>query len=348
MLAERNGEAAAALGADVTVAPYGPGDGLPLFVTPRTGALRQDRDAATGWMREHEAALDGILRDVGAVVLRGFAFGDTGGFAQAIDHYPDMAFGYAAGAAPRANIQGRVFEATRSPPEVSITLHQEMAYLPAFPSRLAFFCNHAPDSGGETLIGDVRRFEALVSQRFRGEVEARGVRYVRSFRSPDFAVEEPRLEGLYKTWAEAFSTDDPVKVEAECAAMGLECVWNADGGVSVRYDSPGFVRHPVTGRQLWFNQIATQTMTDATYGPEVMGAFRRLSGAEHPLPYVTTFADGGPIAEADVAAVRQTLAGLQVAFPWRQGDLMLIDNFLTFHGRSPYAGRRDVQVALLN
>ncbi|MBV9510691.1 MAG: TauD/TfdA family dioxygenase [Caulobacteraceae bacterium] len=336
------------LGEAVVCEAYGPGAGLPLFVSPLTTSLQKDSEAAAQWVRAHEAALDDILHDVGAVVLRGFAFPDTRGFARAIDHYPEMAFGYAAGAAPRANIQGRVFEATRSPPEVSIPLHQEMAYLPIFPTRLAFFCNHPPDTGGETLIGDVRRFEASAPGRFRDEVEARGVRYVRSFRAPDWPIEDPRLEGLYKTWAEAFSTDDPREVEAACAAMALGCAWNADGGVSVSYDAPGFMRHPVTGRRLWFNQIATQTMTESTYGAEIMGAFQRLCGADHPLPYVTTFADGGPIPNEAVAAIRQTLAGLEVAFPWRKGDLMLLDNFLTFHGRSPFTGRRDVQVALLN
>jgi alpha-ketoglutarate-dependent taurine dioxygenase len=348
MLQEQRSQTRVDLGPAVVCEPYAGGDGLPLFITARARALRETTEAAVAWVREHEDAIDALLRDVGAVVLRGFALPDTTSFEQLIDHYPEMAFGYAAGAAPRANIQGRVFEATRSPPQVSIPLHQEMAYLPVFPTRLAFFCNHAPDTGGETLIGDVRRFEALAPRRFRDEVEARGVRYVRSFRSPEWPVEDRRLEGLYKTWVEAFSTEDAGQVEAQCRAMGLGCAWNADGSVSVRYNSPGFVRHPVTGRQLWFNQIATQTMTEGVYGAETMNGFRQLCGADHPLPYVTTFADGGPIRGEDVAAIRQTLAGLQVAFPWRQGDVMLLDNFLTFHGRSPFTGQRDVQVALLS
>ena len=35
----------------------------------------------------------------------------------------------------------------------------------------------------------------------------------------------------------------------------------------------------------------------------------------------------------------------EMAFPWRQGGLTILDNVYTFHGRNPYTGRRDVQVA---
>ena len=42
------------------------------------------------------------------------------------------------------------------------------------------------------------------------------------------------------------------------------------------------------------------------------------------------------------------LNGLIVRFPWSHGDVMLLDNFLTAHGRNSYTGKRDVQVALLN
>ena len=36
-----------------------------------------------------------------------------------------------------------------------------------------------------------------------------------------------------------------------------------------------------------------------------------------------------------------------IAVPWQNGDILMIDNILTFHGRNPYTGHRDVQVALL-
>jgi alpha-ketoglutarate-dependent taurine dioxygenase len=35
-----------------------------------------------------------------------------------------------------------------------------------------------------------------------------------------------------------------------------------------------------------------------------------------------------------------------VSFPWQAGDAMFVDNFLVAHGRAPFTGDREVQVAL--
>jgi len=36
----------------------------------------------------------------------------------------------------------------------------------------------------------------------------------------------------------------------------------------------------------------------------------------------------------------------KLAFRWQAGDVMLVENRLTGHGRNPFAGARDVQVML--
>jgi alpha-ketoglutarate-dependent taurine dioxygenase len=36
------------------------------------------------------------------------------------------------------------------------------------------------------------------------------------------------------------------------------------------------------------------------------------------------------------------------SWPWRNGDVMILDNLQVWHGRNPYQGPRDVQVALLD
>jgi alpha-ketoglutarate-dependent taurine dioxygenase len=35
-----------------------------------------------------------------------------------------------------------------------------------------------------------------------------------------------------------------------------------------------------------------------------------------------------------------------VSFPWRRGDLMVVDNRLVGHGRNPYSGDRRVLVTM--
>jgi hypothetical protein len=35
-----------------------------------------------------------------------------------------------------------------------------------------------------------------------------------------------------------------------------------------------------------------------------------------------------------------------VTFPWRKGDVLLLDNMLAAHGRAPYVGARQVLVGM--
>ncbi len=46
-------------------------------------------------------------------------------------------------------------------------------------------------------------------------------------------------------------------------------------------------------------------------------------------------------------ALHPLLDTVTTGFRWAARDLLLIDNIMTFHGRTPYTGKRDVQVALL-
>ncbi len=335
------------VGDEVRQAPYDRGRGVPVFVSPVDPALAHDLQASVAWIQSRQAALDEMLCEVGAVVLRGFAWRDTDGFAAAIDHYPTMAYGYLGGATPRDQVKGKVYEATHAPATAKLMFHQEMAYLPHYPSKLAFFCNAAPETGGETLIADVRRFDSEMDQRFRDEIRRRGVRYRRNFRRPDWSSGNLDLDTFHRPWTEAFSTNDPKVAEAGCEAMGLAFEWETNGSLSVIYDAPGFVTHPRTGREIWFNQIPSQSPNVSSVGTERAALYDSHYGADNPRPYRTTYADGGEIAYEDLMALYPLLESLEVAFPWRAGDLMLLDNFYVFHGRGAYTGNRDVQVALL-
>jgi alpha-ketoglutarate-dependent taurine dioxygenase len=44
--------------------------------------------------------------------------------------------------------------------------------------------------------------------------------------------------------------------------------------------------------------------------------------------------------------LRECYRAETVALPWRQGDVLVVDNMLTSHGRSPFRGRRRTLVAM--
>ena len=80
--------------------------------------------------------IDWLLVRHGALLLRGFPVRDTDAFTRLISHYRPHGAGYVGGATPRAAIKGAVYEATQVPQQVTILLHQEMAYLKDYPVKL--------------------------------------------------------------------------------------------------------------------------------------------------------------------------------------------------------------------
>ena len=67
---------------------------------------------------------------------------------------------------------------------------------------------------------------------------------------------------------------------------------------------------------------------------------------EQDLPRNAYFGDGSPIPDSDLDLIREAYRTSEVAFPWRQGDVLLLDNMLVAHGRNPYQGARRILAAL--
>lgn len=332
--------------ARVTVTPYGPGGGFPVFVQPNDAQLRSDVHAARAWFVEHRASFDALLDTHGALVLRGFPVRTTEEFGDLVAHYDSPEFGYTGGASPRGQIAGRVFESTRTPPEDLIQLHQEMAYLPTYPARVAFYCHMPSVTGGETFVGRVRHVVDALPPEFVAAVKARGVCYRRNFRDAGTTSGDVYLDALHRPWQAAFSTDDRQVPLDACHAMGLTAEWLEDGSLSTAYVSPGLVDHPRTGERIWFNQIATATIRPESIGPRFTAYQAYYDGK--PTPYETTYGDGAPIPAGYLDSLYAALRAAIVCFAWSAGDVMIVDNYLAAHGRNAFTGLRDVQVALLN
>lgn len=332
--------------ADVSLTPFAPGLGLPLFIQPETSQLAQDADHFRGWFRDNEAAIDALLYEAGALVFRGFPVRDAQGFSALIDHYESPPLAYTGGSAGRGELATRVFEATNAPARLQIALHQEMAYLPNYPDRLSFFCRMPSVTRGETILGDMRRVTAELDSALVRKVDERGVLYTRNLRDRRQTTGDAYFDAIHRTWQDAFNTEDPAKPVEDAANMGLGAEWLDDGSLNVTYRGPGLLNHPKTGERLWFNQL--QTMNLGPHNTPSFETYEAQYGATGRYPFKAAFGDCSPVSPADAQALADTLDACTVAFPWSSGDVMLVDNYRCAHGRNPFTGLRDVQVALLN
>jgi Taurine catabolism dioxygenase TauD, TfdA family len=141
----------------------------------------------------------------------------------------------------------------------------------------------------------------------------------------------------------AFGTDDRAAVERYCRADAIDFAWQPDGGLRTRQRRSAFVRHPLTGQRCWFNQVAF--LNEWTLDPEVRELLVDVYGVDGP-PFTKGFGNGDPIGEDVVALLNEVYQVHTVREPWQAGDLRLVDNIRTAHGREAYTGPREVLAGL--
>ncbi|KAL3617086.1 hypothetical protein CASFOL_039480 [Castilleja foliolosa] len=104
-------------------------------------------------IKDQRPWLDSLLHKHGSILFRGFdSLATSSDFNDVVEAFGYKELPYIGGAAPRTNVVGRVFTANESPPDQKIPFHHEMAQVPEYPSKLFFYCEIEPASGGETPI----------------------------------------------------------------------------------------------------------------------------------------------------------------------------------------------------
>ncbi len=64
------------------------------------------------------------------------------------------------------------------------------------------------------------------------------------------------------------------------------------------------------------------------------------------LPRNVYYGDGSRIEDSVKDEIRSIYHETAVAFPWRAGDVLMLNNMLTAHARNPYVGARKIVVAM--
>ncbi len=332
------------LGPDVRCHELAP-DRPPLFIEP-AGDRLLSRDAFQAWTATHKPDLENLIVRHGGIVLRGFPTQETTDFAALTDLFPSFEAGYAGGVAPRAAISGKVMEATRLDAKQRLTLHSEMAYLRHYPARIAFFCRRAAPIGGETLIGDVRGLVDAMPPQLVQRLEQAGSVVTRNYAAKQKQLDANCVHMELRGWNQAFYTDDPAEVEALCEQRGLRPVWNEDGSLTVFTSLNPLVVHPQTGRKLYRSLLHVFLPNRSAAPGQDEAMFKAVRDSQKHQSGVV-LGNGEPLPEADTKLIRDLVDDVTYAWPWRDGDIMILDNLQVWHGRNPYEGPRDVQVALL-
>ncbi len=306
---------------------------LDLDRTPGAPAiLSTNTDDPAGWALEHRDALRAAVVEHGAVLVRGLGLRDrtqvgavfaglTGGLMTEKEAF-----------APRQRHPGGMYSSMRWPANQPMCMHHELSYALEVPGLMLFACLVAPAKGGATALADAPTVLDALPPAVVTRFEHEGWMLTRSYN-----------DEIGATFAEAFGTANLAGVQRYCRANAIEFAWQSDGGLRTRQRRPAVVRHPLTGRRCWFNQIAF--LNQWTLDPDVREYLVEVYG-EDGLPFNTCFGNGDPIDEGLVALLNDVYETHTIREPWQDGDLMLVDNIRTAHSREAYIGPREVYVGM--
>jgi alpha-ketoglutarate-dependent taurine dioxygenase len=284
------------------------------------------------WAAAQREALGRQLLDHGAILFRGFGVGSVEQFQELARAITSELVDYSERAAPRSEVAKSVYTSTEFPSDQHIPMHHEMSYSHNWPTKLWFYCAQAPATGGRTPIADDRKVISRLDPAIRRRFEEKRVMFVRNYG-----------EGVDLTWQEAFQTDDRANVEEYCRKARMTCEWKGADRLRTRSIRPATVRHPATGETIWFNHAHMFHVSNLA--PAVREALL-AEFREDELPRNAFYGDGTPIETSVLDEIRGLYEELAVRFDWLPGDVAMLDNFLTSHGREPFTGPRKILVAM--
>ncbi|HKV94720.1 MAG TPA: TauD/TfdA family dioxygenase [Candidatus Angelobacter sp.] len=311
----------------ISTEPLAPGSKLPLVIRPCIADLE-----LVPWAASQRKFLQSLLLQHGGLLFRNFCISGVEEFQKLITAVSGEPLEYREQTSPRHKVQGNIYTSTEYPPQYRIFMHNENSYSLTWPLKIMFFCVTAPTEGGETPIADVRRVLTKIPEEIRARFAQDGWMLVRNFGT-----------GYGLSWQTAFQTEDRSQVNRYCEANGIEFEWLSEERLRVRQRRPAIARHPVTGEAVWFNHAAFYHTS--TLNPEVLSEMRSEL-AEEDLPFNTYYGDGTAIEPEALDIIRRAYESETILFTWRENDLLLLDNMLAAHGRSPFRGPRRIVVGM--
>jgi alpha-ketoglutarate-dependent taurine dioxygenase len=300
---------------------------LPLVIRPAIDGLNP-----VTWAASHPEFIQTNLLEHGAILFQNFNVKSASEFEQFIRAISGELLEYVYGSTPRSHVSGHIYSSTEYPADQSIPLHNEMSYSTNWPMKVWFCCIQAAAKGGETPIAASRRVFERIPARISERFIEKKVMYVRNYGA-----------GLDLPWQDVFQTARKVEVENYCRGAGIEFEWKDGDRLRTRHVCQAVARHPTTGATVWFNQAHLFHVSSL---PRAAREVLLSTFNEEDLPRNAYYGDGSPIESSVLDEIRQAFETEAIIFPWKDGDILLLDNMLVAHGRAPFSGPRKIVVGL--
>ncbi|WOJ95104.1 TauD/TfdA family dioxygenase [Congregibacter variabilis] len=311
----------------------GPGPGQSSFPCLQANSDTLEMAALLAQLRQKKSELSGLLAQHGALLFRGMPLLSATDFDAFIEAFawPNFRYADSLSNAVRSNRTERVFTANEAPAAVEIFLHHEMAQTPVYPSKLFFFCETAPDSGGETPLCRSDKLLAMMRQHqpeFVQRCATEGLRYTNVM-----PLAADAASGQGRSWTSTLGTGDRDQAEQKLAGLGYDWSWLDGGDLKVTTPVLAAVRKLASGSEVFFNQL--------------IAAYQGWNDNRNKGEKSVSFGGGAEISAQDLALTCELAQEITENVAWHRSDVVLLDNFMMMHGRRPFGGSRSILASLI-
>ncbi|WMS87333.1 TauD/TfdA family dioxygenase [Pleionea litopenaei] len=290
----------------------------------------------SSFYRSIASEISPIIEQYGGVLMRGFKIDSEAAFQDFMSAIPEQQLDYIDGNSPRTKLIGKVYTSTEYPKEYELSMHNELSYSNNWPKMLYFCCVTEPLEGGHTLIADCRKVLKELDPDLVDKFAKNKVKYTRYLHGGF---------GLGSSWQKTFEVSSKDEAEQCCKDLDIDFEWDDDDGLMISQIGPGVARHRTTNELVWFNQADQFHLYNLP--DEIQeGILALTEGDKRKYPTYAYFGNGEEIDTRLLKEVRSVFKKNTIVFPWKKGDLMIIDNQLMAHGRSPFNCERKILVSM--
>lgn len=300
---------------------------MPLVVSPIVDGVN-----LLAWSAENRHLIEKNLLQYGGILFRNFAVNSVEEFQYFLKaNSTGELLDYTYRSTPRTQVSEKIYTSTEYPADQFIPLHNENSYSNLWPMKICFLCVKSAEKGGETPIADSRKIFESINPAIKKRFIEKQVMYVRNYGNLDLP------------WQDVFQTKNKLDVENYCHQAGIEFEWRDSNSLRTRQVCQAVAKHPQTGAMVWFNQAHLFHISSLL--PEVRESLLSLL-QEDEFPRNAYYGDGSHIETSVLDEIREIYEQESIRFMWQQGDILMLDNMLTAHGRMPFSGRRKIVVGM--
>lgn len=274
------------------------------------------------------------VHNTGAVLLRGFNLKTAEDFRKVVTILQPELQNYIGGDSPRSKVTNNIYTSTNYPPEEIISMHHEKSFSNSYPKLIYFFCEIEPNIGGETPIADGREIYKKMPSDIIEKFEKRKLKYIMNMHSGD---------GFGKSWKDVFEISSKIELEKLLNELKIKFKWKENGLLRVEEIVNPIIIHPENGDKIFFSQA--DQWHPSNLDENVLADMKGIM-PEEDFYHNCRYGDDSEISFEDLNRIKEIVNKERVFFKWKRGDLLILDNLISMHGRNSFSGPRRILVAM--